>query len=747
MLWENLAISLRAHQARKTAYGYNSTAARWRIGPTPWCEDGRGTGAVDGISDSDGGDGGIGGSEADVAELENILGQRLTGASASRMAQALRHSTSMLSLKGIGENYSPNAPAFEDAGNNKTTGTHQVDIVKLCEPSQMELVLDWRVTAAVEAGFYDDKNADAKLLEVHVMPSMATNASGTVGAGRRGIKLTCASRVGSHAWKWAYGFLLPHSVQRSNLYGFEFAPVEPGGIGRDFCFIERRVYIAKLSHVLIAGKEAIIFQPMRRKFIKSGGKVESSDKNSKNKADSGMPSRSHGCNIFVRFNGNIPPFEPASRAVHESLQQAAELHAKLRNMSSTEGAVRPSMEQPMSELHRYLPPRRLHLRHAISVAQRYGGNYYHCVIEVIPRLLLVLDAIGLLNNPAISSEFRPFTNAPIIVPGEPEARLFIDQFLRALGFWRFESGDSSADFDTGGDLPNQILYHDHVAGRGILVDQLLTSEWWPRDKDETNTAASDSASLDICQYYGSELSAETYSTHRSTGRHCNPPYVGRPGTETQPPRHALRLMRHTMLDIAGLSPATNSVLGDSRVLRIVYASRSGEGIAARRVSMNEGALLRALSRALETKLADDQRTADSDDFKRDADRSTLRAAFGGGTEIRVFRGSATPVLEQVRIFGEADIVVGVHGAALSNVVFSRSGAALVEVTMRRAFGYPVGFRDYAHLAAAMGLRYWAVPLNLVYSAQVELPVQLLVQTILCATYDVAGMAMNVHTCS
>ena len=43
----------------------------------------------------------------------------------------------------------------------------------------------------------------------------------------------------------------------------EFAPVEPGGMGRDFCFIERRVYIAKLSHVLIAGKEAIMFQPMR----------------------------------------------------------------------------------------------------------------------------------------------------------------------------------------------------------------------------------------------------------------------------------------------------------------------------------------------------------------------------------------------------------------------------------------------------------------------------------------------------
>ena len=99
-----------------------------------------------------------------------------------------------------------------------------------------------------------------------------------------------------------------------------------------------------------------------------------------------------------------------------------------------------------------------------------------------------------------------------------------------------------------------------------------------------------------------------------------------------------------------------------------------------------------------------------------------------------------PVTEAVRLFALASIVVGVHGAALSNVLFCRGGASLVEVTMRRAFGFPLGFRDYAHLAAAIGLRYWAVPLELDYSARVELPVPLLVRTAVLAAREMARQA-------
>ena len=70
------------------------------------------------------------------------------------------------------------------------------------------------------------------------------------------------------------------------------------------------------------------------------------------------------------------------------------------------------------------------------------------------------------------------------------------------------------------------------------------------------------------------------------------------------------------------------------------------------------------------------------------------------------------------------MVFGVHGAALANALFCRDGAALVELTMRRrAYAFPTGFRDYAHLAAAMGLEYWPLPTDLEYARRVQLPVR------------------------
>ena len=63
------------------------------------------------------------------------------------------------------------------------------------------------------------------------------------------------------------------------------------------------------------------------------------------------------------------------------------------------------------------------------------------------------------------------------------------------------------------------------------------------------------------------------------------------------------------------------------------------------------------------------------------------------------RTSSAP--QAVARFSNARIVLGVHGAGLSNCVFSRVGTHLVEIGIGRV---PVAI-CYAHLAAAMGLRY------------------------------------------
>ena len=86
-------------------------------------------------------------------------------------------------------------------------------------------------------------------------------------------------------------------------------------------------------------------------------------------------------------------------------------------------------------------------------------------------------------------------------------------------------------------------------------------------------------------------------------------------------------------------------------------------------------------------------------------------------------------------------MVGVHGAAISNILFMRvpryahapahphaqavvlPPPALLELTQPSGYSFPTGFRDYAHLASALGVAYWALPLEQVgYAAGVRVDV-------------------------
>lgn len=59
-----------------------------------------------------------------------------------------------------------------------------------------------------------------------------------------------------------------------------------------------------------------------------------------------------------------------------------------------------------------------------------------------------------------------------------------------------------------------------------------------------------------------------------------------------------------------------------------------------------------------------------------------------------------PLADQVRLVHRVDIMVAVHGAALSHLLFMRPGAAVIEI-------FPYGFRKtiYRNLAALMGVQY------------------------------------------
>ena len=76
--------------------------------------------------------------------------------------------------------------------------------------------------------------------------------------------------------------------------------------------------------------------------------------------------------------------------------------------------------------------------------------------------------------------------------------------------------------------------------------------------------------------------------------------------------------------------------------------------------------------------------------------------------------------EAIDLFASAAVVVGVHGGALSNILFCRPGAMLLELSVRSSVA-----RHYEHAAVALGLRYASVPLAAdqrgVAAANVSLP--------------------------
>eukprot|EP00293_Proteomonas_sulcata_P016770 CAMPEP_0184295900 /NCGR_PEP_ID=MMETSP1049-20130417/6832_1 /TAXON_ID=77928 /ORGANISM="Proteomonas sulcata, Strain CCMP704" /LENGTH=263 /DNA_ID=CAMNT_0026604755 /DNA_START=225 /DNA_END=1016 /DNA_ORIENTATION=+ len=72
--------------------------------------------------------------------------------------------------------------------------------------------------------------------------------------------------------------------------------------------------------------------------------------------------------------------------------------------------------------------------------------------------------------------------------------------------------------------------------------------------------------------------------------------------------------------------------------------------------------------------------------------------------LKVFSDSPVPpMLEAVKLFRAAHVVLGMHGAGLSNAVFCQEGTHLIEFALPEP-----GTHCYAHLAMAMELKYWQV---------------------------------------
>jgi hypothetical protein len=89
---------------------------------------------------------------------------------------------------------------------------------------------------------------------------------------------------------------------------------------------------------------------------------------------------------------------------------------------------------------------------------------------------------------------------------------------------------------------------------------------------------------------------------------------------------------------------------------------------------------------------------------RRSNESALVAALQGllpaSWDLRVFNGSRGSWKSDMELFRRADVVVGVHGGALANIVACQRGAAVIEIGFRTVAG-----AAYGHVAKALGLHY------------------------------------------
>ncbi|WP_236629509.1 glycosyltransferase family 61 protein [Synechococcus sp. BS55D] len=72
------------------------------------------------------------------------------------------------------------------------------------------------------------------------------------------------------------------------------------------------------------------------------------------------------------------------------------------------------------------------------------------------------------------------------------------------------------------------------------------------------------------------------------------------------------------------------------------------------------------------------------------------------------------VSEQIRAFRSADVVAGVHGAGLSNLIWMQAGAKIIEIQHERG-----SHRYFANLAKAAGLDYQTIALEGYLSEEIE----------------------------
>ena len=330
-----------------------------------------------------------------------------------------------------------------------------------------------------------------------------------------------------------------------------------------------------------------------------------------------------GCNVFIRSNDFLPPGLFAFGAL------------------AKEFPIRGSG----------LPSKRFDF--AISIVSRWTDNYYHFLIESIPRMVIMIQEESIIFRQikefGLADKMHADTvKIPIVVRSGPA---YIHELMTLILREReSRSATVSHSFDYAiEDLTEQDVFS---------VKRLFTVDWHGDQNMFNLETAGSRYALQKSQLYFSQLSLPKSKTPSST-------------TKVEENNLIIFVSRSLFR------------CGDK------YGTEHFNGAGKSRLIANHEQVINEIKMQIE--LAKHK------------------------YRLQVENGCST-MIETIRTWRKAHTIVGVHGAGLSNMVFTRSVSSMNSVMASKVNLIEItppepAFRDYFHLAASLNIKLWVVTMG------------------------------------
>jgi len=337
-----------------------------------------------------------------------------------------------------------------------------------------------------------------------------------------------------------------------------------------------------------------------------------------------------------------------------------------------------------------------HFDRAASVVQYAAVSYYHWVLETLGRLIVLLDS-GMFAATAEAATI-------LLLPKDISSNEFVQQYLDILRR-RYPDLHRLLQRDvTGVDLRERLVSCYQALGKPDKiggVDELL-SKYAGKENVLRAKLRKKYTSVPQCHIPSNAMHTSPNPGHG----------VFYYDTSTYPNdvRVTVAELFYPSWDSVDMVVAEN-LAGpftdvDQAASDSLHALMPKQGIVLVRDRLLSALTLSSPSRSQPYVLF---LTRATESMRRLEDEAAIIAQLKGRVgeqNVVVFDGSKFSIEETAQLFHFAAVIVGVHGGALSNIVFCKPPSQQGHTNLVLEFGYPAPqARHYAHAAAALGLHY------------------------------------------